>query len=226
MESPLSSVESHLSKSGFWNATVAFFGLAIAMTGVGVYLGSTPALLNFFLIENPWASYVLWGGTLALTLTARIWMEKRPLNYLLFVSLALGLGVLLAPLIVFIGLEFRGYDIVYKALFATTATFIATAILGGTMKRSLAGLGGFLSLVFIGMFITGIIGIFFPWGNTFEMVYSGIGVILFSAYTMYDMNQIVRGGEKNPLHAAMHLYLDIFNLFVFFLRFLAALNRD
>jgi len=79
----------------------------------------------------------------------------------------------------------------------------------------------------IGMIVVSIIGIFIPWGNNFEMLFSGFGVILFSGYTMYDIQQIRKNqGMMNPMDAALRLYLDIFNLFIFILRLMGAVSRD
>jgi hypothetical protein len=96
--------------------------------------------------------------------------------------------------------------------------FGAAGAIGWTTKRSLEGMRGFLSITLIGMLIVGIIGIFIPWGSTFEMVYSGIGVLLFSGYAMYDFQKIKQYPEDRYIDAAIQLYLDIFNLFIFVLR--------
>jgi FtsH-binding integral membrane protein len=53
-----------------------------------------------------------------------------------------------------------------------------------------------------------------------EMIYSGIGVLLFAGYAMYDFQMIKKYPEDRYIDAAMHLYLDIFNLFIFILRLL------
>ena len=78
----------------------------------------------------------------------------------------------------------------------------------------------------IGLIITGVIGIFLPWGNTMEMVYSGFGVLLFSAYTMYDFQKIKAYPADAAIDAALAIYLDIFNLFLMVLRFLMSMNRN
>ena len=75
------------------------------------------------------------------------------------------------------------------------------------------------------MIIVGVIGIFVPWGSTMELVYSGIGILLFSAFTAYNMQSLKRYPEDRYIDAALSLYLDIFNLFLFILRFMMA-SRD
>jgi modulator of FtsH protease len=53
-------------------------------------------------------------------------------------------------------------------------------------------------------------------------------VLIFSGYILYDVNQIVRGGQTNYVMATLNLYLDVYNLFVNLLNILLSLlgNRD
>jgi hypothetical protein len=75
------------------------------------------------------------------------------------------------------------------------------------------------------MIIVGVIGIFLPWGSTTEMIYSGIGVLLFTGYTMYDFQKLKMYPENMYIEAALQLYLDIFNLFIFILRLISSGRR-
>ncbi|MEO8738853.1 MAG: Bax inhibitor-1 family protein, partial [Casimicrobiaceae bacterium] len=43
---------------------------------------------------------------------------------------------------------------------------------------------------------------------------SAIAVLIFSAYLLYDLSSIVRGGQNNYIMATISLFLDIFNIFV------------
>ena len=103
--------------------------------------------------------------------------------------------------------------------------FGAAAIFGWTTKIDLSGLRGFLIIGLLGLIVVGILGLFIPWNNTAEMVYSGIGVLIFSGYTMYDFQKIKQFPEDAAIDAALALYLDIFNLFIMLLRLLSSLNR-
>lgn len=200
-----------------------YFGLAILASAGGTYAGFT--YLAEFFIANPISMYVLFAVELGLIFTARWWAQKRPLNYLLFIAFAFITGVTIVPLLALFLVEF-GSQIIVKALLATTLMFAATALFGWTTKKNLAGLSGFLWIGLLGMIIVSVIGIFVPWGNTFEMVFAGFGVILFSAYTMYDIQRIKMMPTTTPMEAALNLYLDMFNLFIFILRLMGAVSRD
>jgi modulator of FtsH protease len=55
-----------------------------------------------------------------------------------------------------------------------------------------------------------------------------VGAVLFSAFILYDTQQIIKGGFSTPIEAAVALYLDFLNLFTSLLQILAAFagNRD
>ncbi|MBD3330231.1 hypothetical protein GF354_01725 [Candidatus Peregrinibacteria bacterium] len=210
-------------KATFFGKVMAFFAVAIFANVVGVYLTMTYALSYF--TTYPWLMYVVFGAELILVFSSRVWSKKVPLNRVLFALFALLTGVTIAPLIGILAASPGGLAILVKALLATGFMFTATALIGWTTKWDLSGMRGFLLMGLIGMIIVGIVGIFIPWGNTMEMVYSGIGVLLFSAFTMYDFQKLKHYPEDRYIDAALSIYLDIFNLFLFILRLLISLNR-
>ena len=58
----------------------------------------------------------------------------------------------------------------------------------------------------------GIINVFV--GSSAGMMAISVAVIaIFSAYMLYDLKQIIDGGETNYISATLALYLDIFNVF-------------
>jgi FtsH-binding integral membrane protein len=210
--------------SAFYNKIMALFGLSILGTAGGVYFGFHYALE--YIIQNPLLFYGLFAVELILIFTSGMWSKTVPLNYFLFTLFTISSGLTIVPLIASFAAEFGSFDIIYRALFSTTAMFAAAATFGYTTSKSLIGMRGFLFTTLIGMIVIAILGIFFPWGNTMEMIYSGVGVALFSAFTAYDMNKLKHYPEDEYIAAAISLYLDIFNLFIYILRLSAAFSRD
>jgi len=207
----------------FFGKVMTFFALAVFCSALGVYTTMTYFMEYFFQI--PWLMYALFAVELIIIFTSRLWRTKSPLNRVLFVAFTFITGVTVAPLIAILAESTAGVTILTQALLATGLMFTATALIGWTTKYDLSGLRGFLLMALIGMIIVGIMGIFIPWGNTAEMIYSGIGVLLFSAYTMYDFQKIKKYPEDAYIDAALALYLDIFNMFLYILRLIMALNR-
>ncbi len=208
----------------FFGKVMTFFALAIFTSAAGVYVTQTYFLHHF--VQSPNLMWLFFILELGLVFTSRMWSTKTPLNRILFAAFAFITGITIAPLLAVLAQTPAGAAIVTKALLSTGLMFSATALIGWTAKVDFSGMRGFLLMGLIGLIITGIIGFFIPWSNTMEMVYSGFGVVLFSAYTMYDFQQIKRYPEDRYIDAALNIYLDIFNLFLFILRFLMATSRD
>lgn len=223
MYNPQNSSSYPLQSSSFFSQVMLYFALAILTSAAGTYTGFN--YLWSFLVGNPGISWIIYAVELVLVFTARTWSTKRPLNYLLFMTFAFLTGVTLVPLLAGILYEFGGPDLIIKALSATTLMFGACAIFGWVTKRNLYGLGGFLYMGLIGMIVVSILHVFWPWSNTFEMIFAGFGVLLFSGFTMYDIQNLKSHPQDRPIDAALNLYLDIFNLFVFILRLMAGGSR-
>lgn len=84
-------------------------------------------------------------------------------------------------------------------------------------------MGGFLFVGLLVVFVFGIIVAFFP-GSAADLVYSVCGALLFSLYLIYDTQMMIGGKHKYSISpeeyifAALNLYLDIINIFLFILR--------
>jgi len=206
----------------FFGKVMMFFALALVMSIVGIYI-----MLTFVFATASFSMGIFYGlfiVELGIILTSRLWSQKRVLGKVMFAVFALISGMTAAPIIAMVAAE-SGMMIVVRALAATVLTFGAAAIFGWTTKINLIGMRGFLMMSLIGMIITGIIGIFIPWGNTMELIYSWFGVVLFAGYTMYDIQKLKRYPENMFIEAALQLYLDIFNLFLYILRAISAGRR-
>ena len=206
----------------FFGKVMMFFALAICVSIAGIYI-----MLNYLITSASFSMGIFYGlfiVELAIILTARWWSQKKGLNKVMFVLFALISGMTAAPIIAMAAAQ-AGIMLVIRALAATVLTFGAAAIFGWTTKVNLIGMRGFLTLSLIGMIITGVIGIFIPWGNTMELIYSWFGVILFAGYTMYDFQKLKKYPENMYIEAALQLYLDIFNLFLYILRAMLASRR-
>ena len=88
-------------------------------------------------------------------------------------------------------------------------------------------MGKFLMVGLILAIVAGLANMFFQI-PALSLAISGVSVLIFSAYILYDVNQIVRGGQTNYVMATLNLYLDVYNLFVNLLHILLSLlgNRD
>ena len=89
-----------------------------------------------------------------------------------------------------------------------------------------------LIAVLICFIIFGFIALCFPASRTVNLVYASIGCIIFSLYIIYDTQLMVGGSHKYSLSpeeyifAALNLYLDIINLFMYLLAIFGRSNNN
>jgi modulator of FtsH protease len=103
--------------------------------------------------------------------------------------------------------------------------FFVMASLASVIKRDLSGMGKFLFVGALAIMIGAIINVFV--GSTIGMmVISVMAIGVFSAYMLYDLKQIVDGGETNYITATLALYLDAFNVFQSLLALLGIMGGE
>ena len=147
---------------------------------------------------------------------------------------ALGLFfVYAASLGITIGLIVTAYTTgsVVAAFVSASAIFGSAAIYGAVTKRSLVGLRPILFMGLIGLLVAMLINMFLV-NNTASLLISIVGVVIFTALTAYDVQRIQNGDlavatgsmEKGAVIAALSLYLDFINIFLFMLRIFGGRN--
>ena len=204
-----------------------YFALAMALTLLGTYLGvhyATQLLGGGFLIL-----FVI--AELAIVLTSRWWAESSPLNVVLFGLFPLLSGITITPYILMVLTGYaNGASILLNALASTVFMAGAAAVFARTTRWNLGGMAKVLLLGILGLLFVGLLQAFFPGlrGGTVEIVVSAAGVVLFALFTAFDLQRIAAMGRAgaNPFLLALSLYLDIFNLFLYVLRFMLAISGN
>ena len=122
------------------------------------------------------------------------------------------MGLMISSLIAAV-LGFKnGSSLVMTAFGGTAGVFFVMASLATVIKRDLSGMGKWLFVGAIVMMVGGIINVFVG-SSVGMMVISMMGIAIFSAYMLYDIKQIIDGGETNYISATLALYLDIIKVF-------------
>ena len=136
-------------------------------------------------------------------------------------------GITLYPIVAHY-LATAGANTVIMAFGTTTTVFTGIAIYASKTKRNFSYLGGFLLAALLAMVAISIFNIFWPLSSMGMLAYSFIGVMVFSGYILFDINQMKRYGvnaEDVPL-MALSLYLDFINLFISILRIFGILSKN
>jgi modulator of FtsH protease len=177
----------------------------VAGAWLGVATGITAALTGFL------GLIVFLGGAFGF-----IYAIEKTKNSAAGVPVLLGftffMGLMLSRLIAMV-LGFKnGSDLVMTAFAGTAGVFFVMASLATVIKRDLSGMGKWLFVGAIVLMVGGIINVFVG-SSTGMIVISMLAIGIFSAYMLYDIKQIIDGGETNYISATLALYLDIVNVF-------------
>jgi modulator of FtsH protease len=135
------------------------------------------------------------------------------------------MGIMMSSLISAV-LGFRnGPELVMTAFMGTAGVFFLMASLATVIKRDLSGMSQWLMIGALVILVAGIISIFIP-TTTGMLVISSLSMFIFSAYMLYDIKQIIDGGETNYISATLALYLDLVNVFQSLLALLGILGGE
>jgi len=115
----------------------------------------------------------------------------------------------------------------------TAGTFAVMAFAGYTTSVDLSKFGALLFMALIGIIIASVVN-FFMKSSMMDFIISVGGVLVFTGLTAYDTQRIKRigagveygtaGATKLAILAAVSLYLNFVNLFLFLLRLLGGRN--
>ncbi len=209
-----------------------WMALALSISATLAYVvATTPALKNM-LYNNFLVMIVLFVAQIGLVvyLSARLAQMSTSAAVITFLSYAALSGITLSSLFLVYTLPSLGIT-----LLVTATMFLAMALYGYFTKSDLSSLGDFLFMGMIGLMLANVIGWFFG-GPDFSLVTSAFGVVIFTLFTAYDVQQIKQMGNqmllnhndlfKVSLLGALKLYLDFVNLFLYLLRFFGQQRRD
>jgi FtsH-binding integral membrane protein len=211
-----------LAKVFYWMA------IGLSLTGLAAFLTVNSETALQVIFGNKMIFYGLIFGELGLVfyLSARIQKISAQAATGLFIVYSILNGVTLSAILLLYTMSS-----VAATFFITAGMFGAMAVYGFVTKKDLSSWGSFLFMGLIGIIIAMVVNIFLA-SSMMSWVISGIGVIIFTGLTAYDVQQISRmgaqgimdGGEaairKGAIMGALKLYLDFINLFLMLLRLL------
>jgi len=205
-----------------------WMAIGLGLTGLAAFLTANSQAALQLIFGNKMVFYALIFGELGLVfyLSARVDKISAQAATGLFVVYSILNGVTLSAILLLYTMTS-----VAATFFITAGMFGAMAVYGFVTKKDLSSWGSFLFMGLIGIIIAMVVNIFLG-SPMVSWVISGIGVIIFTGLTAYDVQQITRmgqqgimdGGEavirKGAIMGALKLYLDFINLFLMLLRFM------
>ncbi|MBS7349184.1 MAG: Bax inhibitor-1/YccA family protein [Comamonas sp.] len=122
------------------------------------------------------------------------------------------MGLMLSRLIASVlGLK-NGSELIMTAFAGTAGVFAVMASLATVIKRDLSGMGKWLFVGALVLMVGAVVNVFIG-SSAMMLAISTLAIAIFSAYMLYDIKQILDGGETNYISATLSLYLDVFNVF-------------
>jgi modulator of FtsH protease len=199
--------------------TYWLLGLTLIPTVIGAALGINT---NFsFLAQNPIMGPLLMFAVMMGVLFGISKVRNTVWAIPLLLGFTFIMGWWLGPMLQY-ALHFRnGAQLIGVAAGGTAAIFFTLAGIATVSKRDFSFLGNFLFIGLILVVIASLANLFLQI-PALSLTVSGVAILLFSGFILFDVNRIVRGGETNYVMATLALYLDIYNLFVHLLNILLA----
>ena len=173
--------------------------LGVGVTGVvALFVASNPALL-YAIAQGP-LKWILFIAILGLGFMAPklILGGSSTTAYAAFWIYAAAWGALIAPMV----FAYTGESIA-RAFFISAATFAGMSFYGYTTKRDLSPMGRFLAMATIGILIA-VVANFFIQSSGFDFILSLIIVLVFSALTAYETQQIKESYYAGDNHATQN----------------------
>jgi hypothetical protein len=194
--------------------------------------------VNNLIQKNPQVAQVVYFLSLAVLVSTMCvmcccsdLMRKFPINYailsLITVAISCSVG--------FITFQYKT-ESVLLAVATTAVIFFCLTAYACFTKTDWTGMGPYLAAGLMAMIAFSFMMTIFCWfgacpGPLLHKIYAGFGVLLFTMYIVYDTQLIVGGTHSKHQYtvddyafAALNLYLDIINLFIYLLQLFGSRN--
>lgn len=200
-----------VSSNAIFGRVMALVAVTVGFAALGVWVGQDLSGWQWFI---PWLFSL--GCLIGLNVANSRGAQGLALTLLFAFGLLLGISV--------------GSTVYYYA--STDSTAVAQAAAATALFTMALGAGGYatrrdLSFLYRGLFwlllaliLFGFVLIFvnLPAGST---IYAVLGLVIFGGYILVDFNRLRRAGGEEAIPLAAGIFLDIFNVFLLFLRLFA-----
>jgi modulator of FtsH protease len=190
--------------------TYWLLALSLIPSVLGAWLGVSTGITKAFM--GGWMGLIVFMGGAFAFMYAIEKTKNSAAGVPVLLAFTFFMGLMISGLIARV-LGFKnGPSLIMTAFGGTAGVFFVMASLATVIKRDLSGMGKWLFVGAIVLMIGSVIGILV--GSSAAMIAVSVAAIgIFSAYMLYDLKQIIDGGETNYISATLSLYLDIFNVF-------------
>lgn len=201
--------------------TYAMLGLTMIPTVIGAMVGVN---MNFAWMMSA-SPIMLFIGIMA-TVYGMSWLVAKNANNAAGVWLLFGftflMGLLLGPILQAALNLSNGAQLIGLAAGGTAISFLTLSAIASSTKRDFSFMGKFLTIGMV-LVIVAILANFFFKIPALSLTISAVIVMLMAGFILYEINQIVRGGQTNYIMATMSIYISLHNMFTHLLSLLMSL---
>jgi FtsH-binding integral membrane protein len=135
-------------------------------------------------------------------------------------------GMMLGPFISY-AISEEGPGIVIQALTGTTAVMLVTGIVAMATGIDFSFLGPILLIALLGLIVVGLVGMFVRFSRTVNLVYSVIGMVVFSGFFLLNFFRLSKSENtwEQAVSTTISLYITFANFFTYLLQFLMSSKR-
>ena len=206
----------------------------LALTSLVAYaVASSPSLMRMIVL-NPMGLIVLIIAEFALVfyLSSRIETMKSSSAIISFLGYSALTGATFSTILY----AYTGVEIA-KAFLSAAGVFAGAAIYGSLAKRDISGIGRYLSGALFGIIIAMVLNMFFR-SSSLDLIMSIVGAVIFTGLIAWDSQRIRAMNDQYGSYmtteeptmisilAALNLYLDFLNVFLFLLRIFGRSDRN
>jgi FtsH-binding integral membrane protein len=182
--------------------------LTVGCTALGAYIGRNltgGAGIALFIVAFACVFGLQWASSRG--------HEQLAIGLLFGVGLAIGMAV--GPVLA--SYAKSNPAALWQAAGATGAFVAALGAFGYATRRDLSSWARTLFWALLALIVFGIVTIFIsiPGGN---VIYCVAGLVIFGGFTIFDFNRLQRANRGSAVPIAAGIFLDIFNIFLLFLR--------
>ena len=224
--------EDKILRKKFVRKTLFTFSLSL-FTTLGFCIGfkNLPNANNFIKSELGEALYILSLSTTFLTMFVCLCCEdllrKTPSKYIIYSLFVLAVSNSLGITSIYIS-----SDILYISIIITTGTTTSLILYSFIASTDFTEYYTYIVAIFMSLFFIGFVNIIFH-NTIIQIIISGGGALIFACFIVFDMQMIL--GQKHIKYkysvddfilAAMSLYLDVINMFLYIIQFLTLTSSD
>lgn len=211
-------------RQGFVAKVFGILAVQMIATTLFVYFMISNKNRIQFVQNNTWLYIICMVATIAIMLPLFCWREVArsvPTNYIMLGVFTIWESYLVATIASF----YQPQSVFLAALYAT-ALFTVLTIYAMFTKGDLGCLGPIIAVSCILGLLTFVLYFIFP-GETMHLIFCWVGLIATCIYVIFDVYMIT---EKNGLEyddyiiAALMLYTDLINLFIYILSIIGEKN--